>query len=47
MHSLENRYVGMNFYIDQEGQMHLHFTEDEIREQEQQKKETKKYPYKV
>ena len=38
----------MDFYIDQEGQIHLHFTEEEIREQEQQKTETKKkYPYKV
>jgi hypothetical protein len=27
--------------------MHINFTEEEIREQEQLKKEAKKYPYKV
>jgi hypothetical protein len=28
----------MNFYIDQEGTIHIHYTEEEIREQEQIKK---------
>ena len=41
MHSLETRYGEMDFYIDQEGKIHLHFTEEEILEQEQIKKESK------
>ena len=28
----------MNFYIDQEGKIYIHYTEEEIREQEQIKK---------
>ena len=47
MPSIETRYGKMDFYIDEGGKMHINFTEEEIREQEQLKKEAKKYPYKV
>jgi len=32
MHSLETRYGEMDFYIDQDGKIHIHFTEEEIHE---------------
>jgi hypothetical protein len=41
MHSLETRYGEMDFYIDQDGKVHIHYTEEEIREQEQLKKDSK------
>jgi hypothetical protein len=44
MPSIETRYGEMDFYRDEEGKIHIHFTEEEIREQEQLKKESKKYP---
>lgn len=39
MHSIETRYGEMDFYIDQEEKIHIHFTEEETREQEQLIKE--------
>ena len=39
MHSIETRYGEMDFYIGEEGKIYIHFTEEEIREQEQLKKE--------
>ena len=42
--SIETRYGEMDFYIDPEGKIHIHFTEDEIGRQEQLKKESKKFP---
>jgi len=44
MPSIETRYGEMDFYIDEEGKIHIHFTEEEIREQEQLKKESKQFP---
>jgi hypothetical protein len=41
MHSIETRYSEMDFYIDQEEKIHIHFTEEEIREQNQLKKNRK------
>jgi len=41
MHSLETRYGEMDFYIDPDGKIHIHYTEEEIRDQEQLKKESK------
>jgi hypothetical protein len=41
MHSIETRYGEMDFYIDQEGKIHIHFTEEEIRLQEQLKNGSK------
>ena len=38
MHSIETKYGEMDFYIDQEGKIHIHFTVEEIRLQEQLKK---------
>ena len=38
MHSIETKYGEMDFYIDQEGKIRIHFTEEEIRLQEQLKK---------
>ena len=32
MQSLETRYGEMDFYIDQNGKIHIHFTEEEIHE---------------
>jgi hypothetical protein len=44
MHSIETKYGEMDYYIDQEGKIHIHFTEEEIREQYQLKKESKNSP---
>ena len=44
MHSIETKYGEMDYYIDQEGMIHIHFTEEEIREQDQLKKESKNLP---
>ncbi len=44
MPSIETRYGEMDFYIDPEGKIHIHFTENEIREQEQLKKESQNFP---
>jgi hypothetical protein len=41
MHSIETRYGEMDFYIDPEGKIHIHFTEEEIREQEKLKRGSK------
>jgi hypothetical protein len=41
MHSLETRYGEMDFYIDPDGKIHIRYTEEEIREQEQLKKDSK------
>lgn len=35
MHSIETRHSEMDFCIDQEGKLHIYFTEDEIRVQDQ------------
>jgi len=44
MHSIETRSGEMDYYIDQEGKIHIHFTEEEIREQDQLKNESKNFP---
>ncbi len=44
MPSSKTRYGKIDFYIDERGKMHIHFTEEEIREQKQLKKESKNFP---
>jgi len=44
MHSIETKYCEMDYYIDQEGKIHIHFSEEEIRAQNQLKKESKNFP---
>jgi hypothetical protein len=41
MNSIETNHSEMDFYIDQEGKLHIYFTEEEIRVQDQIKKGSK------